>query len=89
MKSTPTKVGSTCESANYMRHEEAAKHLGISPKTLYKWCHQQKLRYYKVGSLNLFKSSDLEAFIESQTVDPQAISDRAVLAGLNPKNKAA
>lgn len=87
--STPTKVVSTLETNNFLRHKEAAEFLGISPKTLYKWCWEQKLRYYKAGSLNLFKIGDLDAFIESQAIDPQTINDRAAMSVLNTKNKAA
>ena len=83
------KVSSTSETANYLRHKEAANFLNIRPKTLYKWCHEGKLKYYKVGSLNLYKRSDLEAFLESNVIDPQAINDRAVLRSFNPSNMAA
>lgn len=76
-------------SANYLRHCEAAAFLSISPKTLYKWCCEEKIRYYKVGSLNLYKASDLEAFIEASAIDPQSIQDRAALRPLNDKKAAA
>lgn len=78
------------EAAKLLRHNEAANFLHISPKTLYKWCLQGKVKYYKAGSLNLYKQSDLEAFIEANVIDLEAATNRAALRPLsNPSNKAA
>jgi excisionase family DNA binding protein len=52
----------------YLTHEEAADFLRVPTGTLYKWCHQRKIPYFKPSSNNLFKLSDLIAFIEGKRV---------------------
>ena len=54
-----------------LKIDEAAQELGISPKTLYKWVSQRRIRYVKVGSKLRFLPSHLEEFISTNTVAPQ------------------
>lgn len=85
-----TNLSTSNEGAKLLRHNDAANFLHISPKTLYKWCLQGKVKYYKAGSLNLYKRSDLEAFIEANAIDLEAATNRAALREMrNPSNKAA
>jgi excisionase family DNA binding protein len=63
-----TKIAENLERKIYVSHNEAATFLGITPRTLYKWCFQRKITYYKSGKLNLFKPQELTSFIESNKV---------------------
>jgi excisionase family DNA binding protein len=48
--------------------DDAAKALGISTVTLYKWARQRRLRSIRIGSRVLrFALEDLEAFIRANT----------------------
>lgn len=59
-----------------LSREEAAKYLGVSPKTLQAWQTKEHspdsilvpLPYVKVGHLVKYKLSDLNDFIKRQTV---------------------
>ena len=54
-----------------LKSDEAAEELGISPKTLYKWVSQRRIRYVKIGSKLRFRPSHLEEFISTNTVAPR------------------
>jgi excisionase family DNA binding protein len=75
---------------NFVTHIEAAAILCISPKTLYKWCCERRIKHYKCGKLNLYKLSQLEDFLESGVVeDLEGIKENARTHMLNLQNKAA
>ncbi len=49
-----------------LRSEQAAKMLGISRSTFWKWVSEGKFKPIKVGSrITVFKYRDLEAFVEN------------------------
>lgn len=57
--------------SHLMTRVEAAHYLGVSPSTLARWAHLRTgVRFHKVGRRTLYKVSDLDAFIESQAVEP-------------------
>jgi len=53
-----------------LSREEAARILGIKPQTLAKWAHtgRSELRMIKVGSRARYRLSDIEDFIEKNSV---------------------
>lgn len=44
--------------------QEAACYLNIAKSTLYRWVHQKKIKYVKIGSRVLFSQDDLKEFIK-------------------------
>ena len=51
--------------------EEAATILNVRPWTLRSWVSQKRIPYVKLGRLVRFKRSDLEHFIDFNTVIPK------------------
>lgn len=49
---------------------EAAIILHISESTLYRWIHQKKIEYIKIGSRVLFSEDILKKYIEQNTIIP-------------------
>jgi len=50
---------------------EAASYLHISTSTLYRWVHQKKIKYAKIGSRVLFSQDILKEFINNNTVNTE------------------
>ena len=48
--------------------QEAARYLNITASTLYRWIHQKKIEYVKIGSRVLFSEDILKKFVEQNTV---------------------
>ena len=53
---------------DYMKLHDAAKYLCVSTSTLYKMTHRKEIPFYKMGSRNLFKQTDLDNFLEERRV---------------------
>lgn len=51
-----------------MNVDQAAKYLGISKNTLYRWSSDRKLEKIKLGSRLFFSEIFLQKFIEENTV---------------------
>jgi excisionase family DNA binding protein len=49
---------------------EAAKFLGITPRTLYRFIDEGQLPGYRFGRVIRLKQDDVEAFIESSRITP-------------------
>lgn len=54
---------------------KAAEYLGVKPHTLAVWACTKRhaLPYIKVGRLVKYRKTDLDAFLQSRTVQPQAL----------------
>jgi excisionase family DNA binding protein len=52
----------------FLKVEEASERLGIEVGTLYHWKCQGKVPYTKIGGKLLFRESDIDKFIEDNTV---------------------
>ena len=50
---------------------EAASYLHISISTLYRWIHQKKIKYAKIGSRVLFSQDILKEFINNHTINTE------------------
>ncbi|MBR1908051.1 helix-turn-helix domain-containing protein [bacterium] len=44
--------------------QETACYLNIAKSTLYRWVHQKKIKFVKIGSRVLFSQDDLKEFIK-------------------------
>jgi hypothetical protein len=59
------------EAITVMNEKKAAKYIGLSPKTLQKYRWEQKPpTYIKVGSAVRYHKDDLDAFLDSNRVEP-------------------
>lgn len=55
---------------NLLNVQETASYLHISISTLYRWVHQKKIEYVKIGSRVLFSEDFLKKYIEQNTIIP-------------------
>jgi hypothetical protein len=52
---------------------EAAKHLGLTPRTLYNWRYLRKgPPYYMVGGKPVYDIRDLDQYLADRRIDPEA-----------------
>jgi len=58
---------------------QAARQLGIAPKTLYKWVERGLVPVIKIGRMVRFREKDLEEWIEHQLHDPAVPIHRVVV----------
>ena len=56
-------------SQGLMDMESAAKYLCIKKSSLYQICMRKEITVVKIGKLNKFRKSDLEAFINKNTIE--------------------
>ncbi|MGH8902810.1 MAG: helix-turn-helix domain-containing protein [Egibacteraceae bacterium] len=52
---------------------EAARHLGLTPRTLYRLIDEGQIPAYKFGRVIRLKLDDVESFIESARIQPGAL----------------
>ncbi|MGH8884804.1 MAG: helix-turn-helix domain-containing protein [Egibacteraceae bacterium] len=52
---------------------EAARHLGLTPRTLYRLIDEGQIPAYKFGRVIRLKLEDIESFIESARIQPGAL----------------
>jgi len=50
--------------------EQAAEHLGIAVQTVYQWCSEKRIPYYKMGSYDFFDADELDAYRAKGKVIP-------------------
>ncbi|HET8930902.1 MAG TPA: helix-turn-helix domain-containing protein [Acidimicrobiales bacterium] len=51
----------------------AAKHLGVTPRTLYRFIDEDDLPAYRFGRVIRLKRSDVDAYIESCRIEPGSL----------------
>ena len=66
-----------------MSTQEAARRLGITTRTLYRFVDEGALPAYKMGRVFRLKQADVDAFIESSRIEP------GTLEHLYPERKTA
>ena len=54
----------------WMSTQEAARRLGITPRTLYRFVDEGALPAYKMGRVFRLKQSDVDAFMEAYRIRP-------------------
>lgn len=59
---------------DWLNTEEAAKRLGITTRTLYRFMDQGRLPSYRFGRVFRLKVADVEKFIEDCRVQPGTLS---------------
>lgn len=57
-------------SVDWLSTADAAKALGITPRTLYRFINQGDLPAYRFGRVIRVKRVDVDAFIESSRIEP-------------------
>lgn len=57
----------------WMSTQEAARRLGVTPRTLYRFVDEGSLAAYKMGRVFRLKQSDVDAFIEGARVAPGSL----------------
>ena len=62
------------EDIEWLNTDEAAKRLGITTRTLYRFMDQGRLPSYRFGRVFRLKMSDIEKFIEDCRVEPGTLS---------------
>ena len=67
----------------WMSTQAAARRLGVTPRTLYRFVDEGTLPAYKMGRVFRLKQSDVDAFIEQARVQPGSLEH------LYPERKAA
>ena len=55
----------------YIRVPEAAKLLGVSRRTLQRWCAERDVPHYKVAGAVLFDPTELEDYVQAHRVEPE------------------
>ncbi len=58
----------------WMNTDDAARRLGITTRTLYRFIDKGELPAYRFGRVFRLKESDLDEFIESCRVEPGTLS---------------
>ncbi|MCU1497496.1 MAG: DNA-binding protein [Acidimicrobiales bacterium] len=52
---------------------DAAKYLGITPRTLYRFIDEGQIAGYRFGRVIRLKQADVDAFIESSRISPGSL----------------
>jgi excisionase family DNA binding protein len=61
------------EEITWMSTQEAARRLGITPRTLYRFVDEGALPAYKMGRVIRLQQADVDAFIERSRVAPGSL----------------
>lgn len=64
----------TVTEIEWLNTEEAAKRLGITTRTLYRFMDQGRLPSYRFGRVFRLKMTDIESFIDDCRVEPGTLS---------------
>jgi excisionase family DNA binding protein len=54
----------------WMNTDEAAAHVGVTPRTLYRFVNDGELQAFKLGRVLRFRRTDVDAFLETKRVQP-------------------
>ena len=57
----------------WMSTQDAARRLGITPRTLYRFVDEGAIPAYKMGRVFRLKQSDVDAFMEASRVEPGSL----------------
>lgn len=61
------------EEINWLSTREAARHLGITTRTLYRLIDGGQLPAYKFGRVIRLKESEVDAFVEQARIEPGSL----------------
>jgi len=57
----------------WLSTQEAAKRLGITPRTLYRFIDHGELPAYRLGRVIRLKQEDVDRFIEASRIEPGSL----------------
>ena len=57
----------------WMSTQEAARRLGVTPRTLYRFVDEGALPAYKMGRVFRLKRSDVDAYMEAARIAPGSL----------------
>lgn len=57
----------------WLSTQDAARRLGITPRTLYRFIDLGDLPAYRLGRVIRLKADDVDAFIESSLIEPGSL----------------
>lgn len=60
----------TSANPNWLSTAEAARYLGITPRTLYRFIDQGHLAAYRFGRVIRLKQEDVDGFISNHRIEP-------------------
>jgi excisionase family DNA binding protein len=66
-------VGPVSDEIVWMSTQEAARRLGVTPRTLYRFVDEGSLPAYKMGRVLRLKATDVDDFIERSRVQPGSL----------------
>ncbi|HSP02956.1 MAG TPA: helix-turn-helix domain-containing protein [Acidimicrobiales bacterium] len=75
-------------SVEWLSTADAAKALGITPRTLYRFIDQGELAAYRFGRVIRIKQSDVDAFIEGARIEPGSLEHLYPDSGGKPEGAA-
>ncbi len=58
---------------HWLSTADAAKALGVTPRTLYRFIDQDELPAYRFGRVIRVKQSDVDAFVEASRIQPGSL----------------
>ncbi len=59
---------------DWLSTAEAAKALGITPRTLYRFIDQGEMPAYRFGRVIRLRRSEVEMFVEAQRIEPGSLA---------------
>jgi excisionase family DNA binding protein len=65
--------GTVSDQINWMSTKEAAEHLGVTLRSLYRFIDEGTLAAYKFGRVIRLKEEDVEGFIETCRIPPGSL----------------
>ena len=66
MSNTPS-ADAPARSVSFLTLPEAATYLRVSPRTIYRWAREGRLRCFRLGKTTRFTLKNLDDFIERHT----------------------
>jgi excisionase family DNA binding protein len=73
MASLPPEGQPGSPDAVWLSSQDAAKRLGVTARTLYRFIDQGDLPAYRLGRVIRLKLTDVDAFIESSRIEPGSL----------------
>ena len=64
------RVGMGTADIEWLSTKEAARRLGVTPRTLYRFIDEGLIAGYRFGRVIRLKQSDVDSFIESSRIEP-------------------
>lgn len=68
------------ETIEWMSTSEAADHLGVQSRTLYRFIDEGRVAAYRFGRVIRLKRSDVDAFVQSCRIAPGTLSETSSIA---------